>query len=203
MTDQFRSFDEFSKSLEVKFSSINQKLSQVMSSSSHNVEHVFFFFLWMGIQNGHNVPFLKSVSLQKRKIKALKRIKQIFKISEKGKNKEKKSCHLVLKVVIDLPFEGRKVERSQKYRRERVPTVGRNHHWTYWFLHWRVPHNSCGQMMPVVWNVAEPLEVEYRWPIHQSSDQSTGSRKEIEMPPCGEETEGQESRSRRDHQSSG
>ena len=45
--------------------------------------------------------------------------------------------------------------------------------------------------MPGVWNVAEPLEVEYRWPIHQSSDQSNSSRKEIEKPPCGEETEGQ------------
>ena len=33
---------------------------------------------------------------------------------------KKKSCHLVLKVVIDLPFEG-----SRKYRRrERVPKAG-------------------------------------------------------------------------------
>ena len=45
-------------------------------------------------------------------------------------------------------------------------------------------------MMPVVSNVAEPLEVEYREPIHQSSDQSNSHRKEIEKPPCGEETEG-------------
>ena len=58
-------------------------------------------------------------------------------------------------------------------------------------------------MMPAVWNVAEPLEVEYRQPILQSSDQSNSSRKEIEKPPCSEETEGQESRSRRDHQSGG
>ena len=37
---------------------------------------------------------------------------------------KKKSCHLVPKVVIDLPFEGRKVEGSRKYsRRERVPKV--------------------------------------------------------------------------------
>ena len=36
-----------------------------------------------------------------------------------------KSCHVVLKVVIDLPFEGKKVEGSQKYRRrERVPKAG-------------------------------------------------------------------------------
>ena len=76
----------------------------------------------MGTQNGHNVPFLESVSLKKRKRKALKRIKQFYKISKKG---DKKSCHLVPKVVIDLPFEGRKVEGSQKYRRrERVPKAG-------------------------------------------------------------------------------
>ena len=57
-------------------------------------------------------------------------------------------------------------------------------------------------MMPAVWSVAEPLEVEYKQPIHQSSDQSNNSRKEIEKQPCDEEIEGQESRSRRDHQSS-
>ena len=43
-------------------------------------------------------------------------------------------------------------------------------------------------MLPDVWNVAEPLEVEYRWPIHQSSDQSNSGRKEIVKPPCVEET---------------
>ena len=38
---------------------------------------------------------------------------------------KKKSCHLVPKMVTDLPFEGRKIEGSQKYRgRERVPKVG-------------------------------------------------------------------------------
>ena len=58
-------------------------------------------------------------------------------------------------------------------------------------------------MMPAVCNVAEPLEVEYRQPILQSSDQSNSDRKEIEKPPYGEETEGQESRSRRDQKSSG
>ena len=40
-----------------------------------------------------------------------------------------------------------------------------------------VPHSSCGQMMPAVWNVAEPLEVEYRRSIHQSIDQSNSGRK--------------------------
>ena len=77
----------------------------------------------MGTQNGHNVPFLLSASLKKRKRKAVKRIKQVCKISKKCN--KKKSCHLVPKVVIDLPFEGRKVEGSRKYRgRERVPKVG-------------------------------------------------------------------------------
>ena len=41
------------------------------------------------------------------------------------KGNTKKSWHLVPKVVIDLPFEGRKVEGSWKYgRRERVPKTG-------------------------------------------------------------------------------
>ena len=53
----------------------------------------------------------------------MKRIKQFYKLSKKS-NKIK-SCHLVPKVVIDPPFEGRKVERSLKYRRRaRVPKVG-------------------------------------------------------------------------------
>ena len=52
----------------------------------------------------------------------MERIKQVYKIS---KSVIKKSCHLVPKVVKDLPFEGRKVEGSRKYRgRERVPKVG-------------------------------------------------------------------------------
>ena len=52
----------------------------------------------------------------------MKRIKQFYKISKKGNTQ--KSCHLVSKVVMDLPFEGRKVEGSRKYRRERVPKAG-------------------------------------------------------------------------------
>ena len=72
----------------------------------------------MGTQNGHNVAFLESASLRKRKRKAAKNIKQIYRISKKGN--KKKSCHLVPEVVIDLPFEG-----SWKYRRrERVPKAG-------------------------------------------------------------------------------
>ena len=75
----------------------------------------------MGTHNGHNVPFLESASPENRKRSV---IKQFYKISKKC-NKEKKSCHLAPKVVIDLPFEGRKVEGSRKYRgRERVPKVG-------------------------------------------------------------------------------
>ena len=46
-------------------------------------------------------------------------------------------------------------------------------------------------MMHAVWNVAEPLEMEYRRPVYQSSDQSNSGRKELEKPPCSEETEGQ------------
>ena len=76
----------------------------------------------MGTQNGHNVPFLESASLKKRKRKVVKRIKQIYKISKKC---NKKSYHLVPRVVIDLPFEGRKVEGSWKYRgRESIPKAG-------------------------------------------------------------------------------
>ena len=48
----------------------------------------------------------------------------ILRIVEKVKSK-KKSCDLVPKVMIDLPFEGRLVEGSWKYRRrERVPQAG-------------------------------------------------------------------------------
>ena len=36
--------------------------------------------------------------------------------------------------------------------------------------------------MPAVWNVAEILEVEYRQPILQRSDNSNSGRKEIEKP---------------------
>ena len=110
--------------------------------------------------------------------------------------------------MIDLPFEGRKVEGSRKYRgRERVPKVGSRREETI-----TEPINSrigefhtivVGKCCLTVWNVAEPLEVEYRWPIHQNSDQSNSGRKKIVKPPCAEETEGQESGSRRDHQSSG
>ena len=39
--------------------------------------------------------------------------------------RKKNSCYLVPKVMIDLLFEGRKVEGSHKYRRkERVPQEG-------------------------------------------------------------------------------
>ena len=42
-------------------------------------------------------------------------------ISKKGN--KKKIMHLVPKVVIDLPFEGRKVEGSQKYRTRIVNNI--------------------------------------------------------------------------------
>ena len=69
----------------------------------------------MGTQNGHNVSFLESASLKKRKRKAMKRIKPVYKISKRVK---KKSRHLVPKVVIHLPFEGRKVEGNHSNRAE-------------------------------------------------------------------------------------
>ena len=65
----------------------------------------------MGTQNGHNAPFLESASLRKRKRKEMERIKQIYKISKKGNKKI--SCHLVPKVEIALPFEGRQAEESR------------------------------------------------------------------------------------------
>ena len=43
--------------------------------------------------------------------------------------------------------------------------------------------------MPAEWNVAEPMEMEYRQPIHQSSNQSNSGRKEIEKSPYGDEIE--------------
>ena len=50
-------------------------------------ENFFFFFSRMGIQNGHIVPFLECASLRKRKRKAIRKIKQKYKISKKGKKK--------------------------------------------------------------------------------------------------------------------
>ena len=51
-------------------------------------------------------------------------------------------------------------------------------------------------MMPDMWNIAEPLEVEYRHPIRHSSDQVIAVEKEIETQSCGKELEGRKSRSR-------
>ena len=42
-------------------------------------------------------------------------------------------------------------------------------------------------MMPAVWNVAKPLEVEYRQSIHQSRDQSNSGRKGTEKQPYGDD----------------
>ena len=96
--------------------------SPVVTSSAGLGPLFFFFFLLflMGTQNGHNVPFLESASHKKRKRNVMKRIKQFYKISKKGN--KKKSGHLVPKVVIDLPFERRKVEGSRKYRRRESST---------------------------------------------------------------------------------
>ena len=72
---------------------------------------------------GTFAPFLKSASLKKRKQPMSSDKKKTAKISKKWNRNicrrkknyiKKKSCHLVPKVVIDLSFEGRKVEGSQK-----------------------------------------------------------------------------------------
>ena len=73
------------------------------------------------------MPFLASASLRKRKRKAMKRIKQKYKISKKGI--KKKSCHLVSKVVIDLPFEGRMVDEAGNTEDRRVHTNNSNSSW--------------------------------------------------------------------------
>ena len=73
---------------------------------------------------GTMYPFLSLHPLRNGKKWAMKRLKQIHEMSKKGNNNKKKSCHLVPKVVIDLPFEGRKVEGSQECRRGRGPKAG-------------------------------------------------------------------------------
>ena len=83
--------------------------------------HTWVRFIYLFIyffMNGNT----ECTSLKKRKRNVMKRIKRFYDISKKVK---KKSCHLVPKVVIELLFEGRKVEGRWKYkRRERVPKVG-------------------------------------------------------------------------------
>ena len=88
---------------------------------------------------------MSAKGLRKGKKNVMKRIKQIYKIYKKGNKKN--SCHLVPKVVIDLPFEGRKVEESQKYRRrERVPKMGSRGEKTI-----TEPINSCiGEVHTIV-----------------------------------------------------
>ena len=47
----------------------------------------------MGTENGHNVPFVESVSLKKRKKKEMKRIKQIAKTFKKGNSNDASINH--------------------------------------------------------------------------------------------------------------
>ena len=56
-----------------------------------------YFFLRTGTLNGHNVPFLESVSPKKRKSKAMTRIKQIAKIFKKENSNihEEKKIHAI------------------------------------------------------------------------------------------------------------
>ena len=110
-------------------------------------------------------------------------------------------------MAIDLPFEGRKVEGSWKYRgRERVPKVGSRREETI-----TEPINSrIGEFHTII--VSKCCLTCGTWPSHWRWN--TGGQfiravtkviaiKEIVKPLCAEEIEGQESRSRRDHQSSG
>ena len=98
-------------------------------------------------------------------------------------------------MAIDLPYEGRKVEGSRKYRvRERVPKVGSRREETITEL----INSGIGEFHTIVVGKRCPtcgtLEVEYERPVRQRSDQSNSGRKEIVKPPCAQETEGQESR---------
>ena len=101
-------------------------------------------------------------------------------------------------MVIDLPFEGRKVEGSRKYsRRERVPKVRSRGEEII-----TEPINSrIGEFHTIV--VGKCCLTCGMWPSHwrwnTGSDQSNSGRKERVKPPCGEETEGQELRLRKDH----
>ena len=49
----------------------------------HFATQFFFCFFFVCVCSGHNVPFLKSASLRKRK-----RIKQKYKVSKKGNKKK-------------------------------------------------------------------------------------------------------------------
>ena len=86
----------------------------------------FFFFFFM---NGNTERAQCALSLvcipQEMGKKGSKKNKKKKKFIKYSKRVIKKSCHLVPMVAIDLPFEGRKVEGSQKYRgRERVQKGG-------------------------------------------------------------------------------
>ena len=82
----------------------------------------FFFFFLMNGNTERTQCALSWVCIpRKRKRKAMKRVKQKHKISKNGNKKIMPSGP---KVVIDLPFEERKIEGSRKYRRERAPKAG-------------------------------------------------------------------------------
>ena len=64
--------------------------------------HIFFFYEW----EHRIVPVLSLVCIpQEMEKKGSEKIKRVYKIFKKC---NKKPCHPVPKVVIDLPFEGRK-----------------------------------------------------------------------------------------------
>ena len=122
---------------------------------------LFLLLLWMGTQNWHNVPFLESASLKKRKRKAMKRIKN--KLIKYLKRVIKIICHLVPKVVRDLPLEG-----SRQYRRrERIPKAGSRREETI-----TEPNDSCnGEFHTIV--VGKWCLLCGMWPSHWRWDKGS------------------------------
>ena len=84
-----------------------------------------------GNTDRHNTPFLESASLKETKRESVLSDKKTAKLSKKWNSniyickkkkfiKRKISFNLVPKSVIDLPFEGSKVEGSQKNRKYKL-----------------------------------------------------------------------------------
>ena len=158
---------------------IHTNIHTYIHTCIHTYIHTYIHFFMNGNTERAQFALSRVCIPKKRKRKAIKRTKQIYKISKRVMKKN--SCHLVPKVVIDLPLkEGRlkeagDTEEGREFQRREVE--GKKPLLNRLILALRVSHNSCGQMM---WNVAEPFEVEYRRPIHQGSDQSNSGRKEME-----------------------
>ena len=98
--------------------SISAQLQSFYTSAS---SAKFFFFFMNGNTERAQCALSQVCIPKKRKRKAVKRIKQSYTIS---KRVIKKNHAIWSTMVIDLPFKGKKVEGSRKYRRERVPKTG-------------------------------------------------------------------------------